>query len=429
MTCDAARELCSALLDEALDASERAALDAHLATCAECRRELDDLRRTVAVLHAVERPRAPVGFVDRVIEAAQPVPWHRRLRDRLAGVRILRVPVEAAAVVVVASLAVYVFYRTPELQQAATPEAPVMAPDIKTNKTPPWVTSGSESPAPPPAPQEDRLESERRALTPPEEALRRDVDTAREKRFDDAVRARQELGTGRAKEGEVPPQQAIRLERSPRSVEGTAPAPAARSAPETPAARPPAAPAPPVPPPSGMADRTEPVSPPKAGATPSPLPAPLPTPGGSASPSVLAAPPPMATPRPPLADAPAARSAPAPPSAQAPLPLQVPSIPAPQSTAHLASKSAEPAPADVIGRLTVRDRAAVNRDLAALLASVGAVQLARREEGATTVVEVAVPRERYALFQERLERVGAWRLETNPSELPDVVRVTLRIAQ
>jgi hypothetical protein len=124
MTCHEAREWLSDLLDDALDAQARAEVHAHLARCAECRRELDRLKATVSLLRAVERPRAPAAFVDRVLAAARPIPWHRRLRDWLGTVRPFRFPVEAAAVVLVASLAVYVFIpRTPEVRQAAPPEA------------------------------------------------------------------------------------------------------------------------------------------------------------------------------------------------------------------------------------------------------------------------------------------------------------------
>ena len=122
MNCHDAREWLSDLLDDALEAEARAQVDAHLAGCAECRRELDRLRATVSLLHAVERPQAPAGFVDRVLEAARPAPWYRRVLDWLSAVRLLRFPVEAAAVVLVASLAVYVFQGTPALRQAARPE-------------------------------------------------------------------------------------------------------------------------------------------------------------------------------------------------------------------------------------------------------------------------------------------------------------------
>jgi len=114
MSCHDARELFSARADDALTAPERAALDAHLASCAECRREWERFRATIALLHAVEHPRAPVGFVDRVLRATSRVPRHR--------------PMEAAAVVLVGVMAVILFKATPELQRASRVEPPTEAP-------------------------------------------------------------------------------------------------------------------------------------------------------------------------------------------------------------------------------------------------------------------------------------------------------------
>ena len=117
MTCHDVRELFSALIDEALDASERRTVDAHLATCAECRRELERLRSTVALLHAVEPARTPAGFVDRVLAAARPPPWYRRLLSALFLPWPVKIPAEAAAIVLVAIGVVYLYRVTPELHQ------------------------------------------------------------------------------------------------------------------------------------------------------------------------------------------------------------------------------------------------------------------------------------------------------------------------
>ena len=124
MNCHDAREWLSDLLDDALATEARARVDAHLARVRRLPARARSPRATVSLLHAVERPQAPAGFVDRVLEAARPAPWYRRALDWLSAVRLLRFPVEAAAVVLVASLAVYVFQGTPELRQAARPESP-----------------------------------------------------------------------------------------------------------------------------------------------------------------------------------------------------------------------------------------------------------------------------------------------------------------
>ena len=71
MTCSDARDMFSLLADDALTPLERAALDAHLADCAECRRELAGFERTVKLVRAIDPAHAPAGFVERVLAAAQ----------------------------------------------------------------------------------------------------------------------------------------------------------------------------------------------------------------------------------------------------------------------------------------------------------------------------------------------------------------------
>jgi hypothetical protein len=131
MTCHDARESLSAFLDEALTPDERRPIEAHLEGCAECRRELERLRHTVALLHRVEPARAPVGFVDRVTTAARPRPWYRRVAAAAFLPLSVKVPAEVTALVMVALLAIYVFERTPALQQAAREETARPAPSVQ----------------------------------------------------------------------------------------------------------------------------------------------------------------------------------------------------------------------------------------------------------------------------------------------------------
>jgi hypothetical protein len=122
MTCHDARESLSAFLDEALGPDERREVAAHLEGCPDCRRELARLEQTVALLRRVEPARAPVGFVDRVMEAARPRPWYRRAAAAVFVPFSVKLPAEAAALAMVALLAVYVFERTPALQESARQE-------------------------------------------------------------------------------------------------------------------------------------------------------------------------------------------------------------------------------------------------------------------------------------------------------------------
>jgi len=128
MTCHDTRESLSAFLDAALAPDERREVEAHVDGCAECRRELERLQQTVALLHRVEPARAPVGFVDRVAAAARPLPWYRRAAAAVFLPLSVKLPVEATALVMVALLAVYVFERTPALQEAAREQAPRQEP-------------------------------------------------------------------------------------------------------------------------------------------------------------------------------------------------------------------------------------------------------------------------------------------------------------
>jgi len=119
MTCHDARDQFSALTDEALAPGERAALDVHLAMCADCRRELQRFRDTVALVRAVAPARAPAGFVDRVLEAARPHPWYARLFRGLFLPWPVKLPMEAAAIVLVGIGVALVYRATPDVQRAA----------------------------------------------------------------------------------------------------------------------------------------------------------------------------------------------------------------------------------------------------------------------------------------------------------------------
>ncbi len=122
MNCHDARDRLSDFLDEALGPPELAEVREHLEGCPECRRELERLRATVSLLARVERPRAPLGFVDRVMAAARPVPWYRRLGRLLFLPLGIKLPAEAAAMVMIAVLGVFLLQRTPEMKEAARPE-------------------------------------------------------------------------------------------------------------------------------------------------------------------------------------------------------------------------------------------------------------------------------------------------------------------
>jgi anti-sigma factor RsiW len=150
VTCQDARERFTDSVDETLAAEEVRALTAHLATCADCRRELERFRRTVALLRSVEPARAPAGFVDRVLAAARPEPWSRRVLRWVFRPLAVKLPLEVAAVAVVAVAAVYLYERTPDVRRAADLATPSSAPAPQSSvPTTPPVPSPAPAPAAP----------------------------------------------------------------------------------------------------------------------------------------------------------------------------------------------------------------------------------------------------------------------------------------
>jgi hypothetical protein len=375
MTCDETRDSLSAYLDGALASEERRDVEAHLAACAECARELASLRQTVALLQRVQPARAPVGFVDRVVAAAHPRPWYRRVADAIFAPVLTKLPLQATAVLLVGLLAVYLFERTPELQQAArqdTPRrervAPVPPPTVPA--TPPAERSATRTAPVAQAPAEPS----------PADRSKEKTDEVGDK-ADPAAPAEPSAPPAPAAVG----QQDRRDAGLSREVGGeVASAPPAASAPA------PAAPAPP-----GARETAPPA--PQVRSAPEPK---QQTPAPST--------PPEAENRMRLERSPDAARAPraAPPA--------------------LGAKRAAPA-ADVVARVAVKNRDAAERDLAELIARVGGSVAERRSEAETTVVEVVIPQPRYAEFTDSIARIGAWRLEAERPDLPAQIRVILRL--
>ena len=67
MKCKHAKKLISPYIDNELSQTERHTLTAHFEICPACRRELEEAQSVSAMLMAVDRPFAPLGFVTRVM--------------------------------------------------------------------------------------------------------------------------------------------------------------------------------------------------------------------------------------------------------------------------------------------------------------------------------------------------------------------------
>ena len=374
MTCHDAREQFSALVDDALATEERAAVDAHLATCADCRRELQRFRDTVALMRAVAPVRAPAGFVDRVLEAARPAPWPRHLLRSLLLPWPVKLPLEAAAIVLVAVGVALVYRGAPEIQHSALVDSSAPAMRQTAEDTAP------QAPAPTPSRETDAMRATRDAR-----ALGKAKDQA------PAFARAQE-----AKEAPEPQVGAAPAEKMDKNV-------AAASPPATPQQ------------PEALSRDAE----------------PQPTPEGRGKKDLkdlqvarkLEAPPAVDTrEREMTSQYSRSESAPAP-GARADAPV------APRAAPSVTGSSLAFVPPDVSGRLTVSDRDAVLRGVAELVARLGAVETRRVDTPEVQILELTVPREAYAEFVRELARLGRWQPRREPSALPAQVRVVLQITR
>ena len=410
MTCHDARPQLSALLDDALSVAERQALEAHLAGCAECRRELEQLRETVALLGRLPPVHAPAGFVDRVMEEAYRPPWPRRLLDALFRPLRVKLPLEAAAVLLVGVSALYVYQHAPEVQQVARQETPASA----------------VAPAQPHAPP----------------AAGAAVDASRSKDVgSQAKRAPVEQEAPRDKIAqEAPP-----AVPAPATPIAPAPAPQRENALAAPAAKTGAKPAPA----SELTAEVKPEAKKEALAERRPDASGTAPPAGkvetfaqSAEPSASrdAAGTRVASGPPPVEPAPPAAAPASPPEARGRVgglgsaPTAAPPHEGAASDTLSTAKSRSAArlmrASDASGRLTVPARDPAEAALDALLGRLGATRVARRLEGNQdlVLVDVVVPVARYRELIEGLGKIGRWTTEHEIKTLPPQVRVEVAVS-
>jgi hypothetical protein len=87
----------------------------------------------------------------------------------------------------------------------------------------------------------------------------------------------------------------------------------------------------------------------------------------------------------------------------------------------------KPAMAHVAGRLSVKHRHAIEKNLTALLARTGGTLLGTEREGTVTFVDAVVPEASYQQFTRGLTRLGSWSVEAERLPLPEDVHLTIRV--
>ncbi len=124
MDCHDATARFSDLRDGHLGDGELAELKRHLSACPACQQEWADFERTVGALKDLGAVEPSPGFAARVRAMIEAPPWHRRLARRLFMPWHIKLPIEAAALVLLAAGVVVLYQRTPEMRQVVErPEA------------------------------------------------------------------------------------------------------------------------------------------------------------------------------------------------------------------------------------------------------------------------------------------------------------------
>ena len=143
MNCHDATTRFSDLRDGRLSGVESAELEGHLTICPACRTEWAHFQETIEALRGMTPVAPSPGFAARVRAQIEAPPWHRRLARWLFIPWQVKVPLEAAALVLAAVGTVFIYQRTPETRQVVERPAaqqPLVSIEAERRKAPPNLT-------------------------------------------------------------------------------------------------------------------------------------------------------------------------------------------------------------------------------------------------------------------------------------------------
>ena len=175
MTCDEAREAFTDLYDGTLSGPPLTALSQHLDGCRACRLEWAAFRKAMHALGDLRDEEPSPGFAARVLDRIEGPGWWRRAVEAIVFPLRLKLPLHAAALVLLGVAGVWVSQRSPELRQAVDLGAPAPAERSASSPPPaPLPDKAAVEPrpearptAPPPAPPAPAPFTAERGGTPP----------------------------------------------------------------------------------------------------------------------------------------------------------------------------------------------------------------------------------------------------------------------
>ncbi len=152
MTCPEIREAFSALYEDELSEPRRTAVARHLAACPACQHEWQQFQATVDAVRGLGPETPSPGFADRVMARIEGPSWWKRAVQSLVVPLPVKLPLEAAALVLVGLIGVWLFQRSPDtlgppVRQA--PSAPAMRSEAPRPDSPSAGGSRSAKPAKP----------------------------------------------------------------------------------------------------------------------------------------------------------------------------------------------------------------------------------------------------------------------------------------
>jgi hypothetical protein len=117
MNCDQVQEQLSEYIDGRIDSKARAEVEEHLSSCVDCTELAASLTSTAQMVAAEPQVEPPMGFTTRVMahvqdEASKPSLW-----QRWSAWSRLNIPMQAAAVILIAVLAVFLYQNSERRQQ------------------------------------------------------------------------------------------------------------------------------------------------------------------------------------------------------------------------------------------------------------------------------------------------------------------------